>query len=557
MATSGSKSVTVTSWDTLKFSWSESSQSVANNTTTISWKLELIAGSSGRIDSSAKKSWSVTVNGTKYSGTNYIGISNNTTKTLASGTTTITHNSDGTKNFSYAFSQEFAITFSGSYIGTKSGSGTGTLDTIPRKSSLSASNGTLNTAQTLTVTRQATSFTHTITYKCGTASGTIATKSSSTSISWTPPLSLASQNTTGTSVSVVLTITTYSGDTSIGSNTKTISCTIPSSVKPSCTFTLEDTTGIDDIYGSPVQGLSKIKVTVTATQAYGSAIDSCSISIDGKKYSGLTATTGVLTVSGKSTVTATVKDKRGRSGPVSYDMNVQAYSAPAVTAFTAKRCNADGTLNKRGGYIIATFSAKVSSMGSENTAKYQLKYKKSSATSYTTVTLSDVANSYNVSSYSYIFSAEAGSSYNVAIEARDRHNNSTPATRSAKVPTASAILSWRGFKTSNGIEDGIGIGKVPDKANVLQVGWETEFDNVTIQKGNHYCFSSIGAADTDGYILMARITVTATNSDSPITFVFGRRKAAAPMTVHVLFNATADTDPGRASIRYEGDNYLA
>ena len=80
---------------------------------------------------------------------------------------------------------------------------------------------------------------------------------------------------------------------------------------------------------------------------------------------------------------------------------------------------------------------------------------------------------------------------------------------------------------------------------------------MTVQKGNHYCFSSIGEADTDGFILMARITVTATNSDSPISFVFGRRKAAAPMTVHVLFNATADTDPGLASIRYEGDNYLA
>ena len=114
MATSGSKSITVTSWDTLRFSWSETSQSTANNTTTISWKMELIAGSSGRISSTASKSWSVTVNGTKYSGTNTIGISNNATKTLASGSTTIAHNSDGTKTFSYSFTQEIAITFSGS-----------------------------------------------------------------------------------------------------------------------------------------------------------------------------------------------------------------------------------------------------------------------------------------------------------------------------------------------------------------------------------------------------------------------------------------------------------
>ena len=128
MATSGSKSVTVTSWNTLKFSWWENSQSIANNTTTIGWKLELIAGSSGRIDSSASKSWSVTVNGTKYSGTNTVGVSNNATKTLASGTTTIAHNSNGTKSFSYSFSQQFSITFDGTSIGTKSGSGSGTVD---------------------------------------------------------------------------------------------------------------------------------------------------------------------------------------------------------------------------------------------------------------------------------------------------------------------------------------------------------------------------------------------------------------------------------------------
>ena len=139
MATSGSKSVTVTQWDTLKFSWEVTSQSIANNTSTVAWKMELIAGSDGRIDSTTSKSWSVTVNGTTYSGTNTVGIANNTTKTLASGTITIAHNSNGTKTFSYSFSQSFSgISFSGTSLGTKSGSGSGTLPTIARKSSLTA-----------------------------------------------------------------------------------------------------------------------------------------------------------------------------------------------------------------------------------------------------------------------------------------------------------------------------------------------------------------------------------------------------------------------------------
>lgn len=136
MATSGSKSIAVTSYDTLRFNWSRSSYSIENNTSTISWNLQLIAGSYGYISSSASKDWRVSINGQTWSGRNTVGISNNTTKTLASGTAVIAHNADGSKTFSYSFSQEFAITFSGSYIGTKSGSGTGTLDTIPRAATI-------------------------------------------------------------------------------------------------------------------------------------------------------------------------------------------------------------------------------------------------------------------------------------------------------------------------------------------------------------------------------------------------------------------------------------
>ena len=136
MATSGYRDEWVTNYNTLRFSWSRSSYSIVDNTSTISWNLLLISGSYGAISSSASKSWSVTVNGTNYNGTTTVGIGNNTTKTLASGSTTIPHNADGTKNFSYSFSQTFGITFSGSYVGTVNGSSSETLDSIPRKAEI-------------------------------------------------------------------------------------------------------------------------------------------------------------------------------------------------------------------------------------------------------------------------------------------------------------------------------------------------------------------------------------------------------------------------------------
>lgn len=549
MATSGSKSVSVTSWDTLKFSWSEVSQSVESNSTTISWKMELVAGDYGRISATSTCAWEVTVNGTKYSGKVNVGIGNNETKTLASGTTTIAHNSDGTKTFSYSFSQYFGITFSNEWIATVSGSGSGTLDTIARASQPSCITwpehtqnvGYFGDAISIHMNRNSSSFTHTVRYQFGTASGTIAT-GVGTGTTWVIPLSLMDLIPNTTSGSGTIYVDTYNGSTKIGTKSCGFTAKVPDSVKPTCTLALDDIMNIDDVYGSPVKGLSKIKVTVTGKTAYSSPIASYEIVANGVRYTGSTATTGVLNTSGKSTVTAKVTDKRGRVGTVSYDMNVLAYAQPVISALDVRRCNQDGSANEDGAYVKVTFSAAISSMSSKNTALYTLGYKKASASSYTSVSLTALANKYSVTNHEYIFAADAESSYDVTITAADRHKT---VSRSTSASTAFTLIDLH--PSGNGLR----FGGIAEEQNAFQN------DLVFIQKGNQYCFSSIGEASTDGYILMARITVTATNSDTPITFEFSRRKATAPMRVHILFNSTADTDPGLSSIRYEGDNYDA
>ena len=121
MALSGSTSVAVTAYDTLKFNWVQNGQSTVNNLTTINWSLQLISGSAGKIISSTQKAWSVTINGTPYTGTSNVGIENNTSKTLASGQVSIPHNADGSKSFSYSFSQAFNITFAGASVRSRNG----------------------------------------------------------------------------------------------------------------------------------------------------------------------------------------------------------------------------------------------------------------------------------------------------------------------------------------------------------------------------------------------------------------------------------------------------
>lgn len=467
MALNGSKTVTVTSWDSLVFSWAVTEQFTAGNWSKISWTLKLVATGSGRIDSTAPKDWSVTVNGTKYSGTNSIAIGNNSTITLASGTTQIAHNSDGTKTFAYSFSQEFSIDFDG-WIGTVSGSGSGTLNAIARTSTLTVSNGTLGEAQTLTINRKADSFTHTITYKSGYDTGTIVSKTTATSVSWTPPLDLASRNTTGTSVSVTLTMTTYNGSTAVGTREYDITCYIPASVKPTVTQRLTDVTGVDDIYGSPVQGLSQIKIEVTASTAYSSPIQEYSITANGAQYKGQTATTGFLKTSGGSVVKSTARDARGRTGEVSYTMNVKAYTRPSVTALSVHRCNEDGVENEQGEYIKTSFDAAITNVGGLgiNTAAYKLRYKPTTASEFTEITFSDLAGVYTVTGKVYVFAAASDYSYDVEVEAQDRHHSSVNKTSAS---TAFTIMHFGNDGRS------MGVGKVAEKTNTLQIGLDVEF----------------------------------------------------------------------------------
>ena len=459
MASSGSFNTGGYQGRYLTFSWPEKSQSIADNTTTISWTLK------GAGD--AESGWYYTQNikvvidgKTVFTHTKdkdgQIKLSNGTV--VASGTYTFTHNSVGAKTFTA--SAEAGIY---NWAVNCTGSKTFTLDTIPRKSTLTASNGTLGAAQTLTVTRQASSFTHTITYKCGTASGTICTKSSDTSISWTPPLSLAQQNKTGATVSVTLTITTYNGSTSVGSNTKTITCSIPASVKPSVSVAVSDPLGHAETFGAYVQGQSKLKIVVTASGNQGSTIKSYKVEVDGKTYTTATVETGVIAGTGTLTVKVTVTDSRGRTASSSPTVSVLAYALPKISSLAAFRCDSDGKASSSGAYLAVKFTSAVTSLNSKNTATYTLKYKKSTETSYTTETLSDFAGMHSVSNGVYVFPADPAFSYDITLTVKDAFKSIQ------KAATGSSVKKvWSMLKKAGEIV-GIAINKVAELDGVFDV----------------------------------------------------------------------------------------
>ena len=465
MANGGSFSLTSGGYEYL-VEWKQT-QSIENNTSTITCTHKLICGAGYDLYIGTRSN-TITVDGVTTTWTSpKISTGGNTTLTLGTTTHTVAHDSQGAKTVSMTAVFNVQATINGSYRAKWETSTTVALDTIPRKSTISASSGTLGTAQTLTVSRKYSGFTHTVTYKCGSASGTICEKSSSTSLTWTPPLDLARQNTTGASVSIVLTITTYNGSTSIGSNTTTFTCAIPASVEPSLSVSVTDVSGCFDKYGKYVQGKSSLRVVLSAAGELGSTIKSYTTHVDGSTYTAAEFTTAALkAVVGSVSVNASVTDSRGRVAVVNQDLTVLRYSTPMITALAVHRCDADGTENGQGEYVEVTFSGSVTPLDDKNSAAYTLRYKKTTATEWTETPLGDYAGQYTVARASVIFLADTGSSYDVAVVAADDLGASTLAT---VVSTGFTLMHWGADGTS------MGFGKVAEIPNLLDFGLPTRF----------------------------------------------------------------------------------
>lgn len=395
--------------------------------------MELISNG-GNIVSSADKSWSVTVNGTKYSGSNSVALSVNATKTLASGSTTIGHNSDGTKTFSYSFSQQFDITYDGSKVGTKSGSGSGTLNTIARASSVSGGSGTIGSATTINVTRASSSFTHTLTYSFGSLSGTIAT-GVGTSTSWTIPTSFYAQIPNAKSGTGTITCTTYNGSTNIGSKTCSFTASVSSSSAPSLSVSIVDTdstcTSLTGDSSKLIKYYSDAKVTLSASGKNSASISSYSISGGGGSSTSSSATINNVT---NNSFTCKTTDSRGYTTTVT--------STPSMVNYVKLTCalnNAniltDGVMTVRatGNYFNGSFGA------TSNSLTVQFRYKLTGGSYSGWITMS---NTYDGSKYNASHSLSGFDymkTYVIQLRAYDKLATVTTAEKSVK---SLPIMDW-------------------------------------------------------------------------------------------------------------------
>lgn len=349
--------------------WSVREQDAARNKTVILWSCGLHPEE--QYYTNAIRMSAVVINGrTVYSGGTYSDITDYREETFASGTMEIDHESDGSKTFTVS-------AFSGWLYGNgdyNAPAQSFELPTIPRATVPSMGAATIGEEVTIILPRASSTFTHTLTYSFGSASGTIGS-ALGTSAVWRLPESLAAQIPNDPGGTGTLTCVTYSGSTMIGSKTIAFTASVPGSMKPAltpgwATVTYDNSGTKASAIRAWVQGYSKARAEfddsrITCKQ--GASVRGYSITYLGKTVSESPYRTE--TIGGTAaTVRCTVTDSRGLSAYEDFEIAIHPYAPPALTGARLYRADGDGAASDSGTHIAGRATANYSSIGGENAA---------------------------------------------------------------------------------------------------------------------------------------------------------------------------------------------
>lgn len=324
----------------------QESQSIANNTSTVYYRLYIQGkGGYGFWNNYHTGKTSVVINGsTVHSQTGRdFDIRNGGTQQLASGTTIVKHNEDGTKSFSFS-----ASLWSSKATGSISGSFT--LSKIPRASSFNLQNtsGTNissiyagNTVK-IAINKKVSSFTHTIKLSYSGTGETVANKTTSSSVNWSNSEKVMTnymQNLK--SMNLTFTLETYDGSTRIGTSSKNLTLNVPNSASPtinSVNVTEANQNKINIIGSSPFyQLLSDLNVVTNASGKYGASIKNISVNLGNLSKSGSNVILDNVNLKGDQNIKVTVQDSRGFSASTTKTINLSPYNLPNISFFNAYR----------------------------------------------------------------------------------------------------------------------------------------------------------------------------------------------------------------------------
>lgn len=218
-----------------------------------------------------------------------------------------------------------------------------------------------------------------------------------------------------------------------------------------------------------------------------------------------------------------------------------AYISPRITNFTADRCNASGTVIDDGSYASVKFNWATD----KSVTLIKIEWKSSTASTYTSTTVSASGTSGSVSKVIGSGSLDTEQTYDVRVTVTDSLGSSS----SEKIlPLMTYAIDVR----SGG--KGIAFGK-PAVTDGFNVAWKSTFDD-TIKHNGMYVHGVSNGQTISGYLKIARFTITTEWQNSPIKMVIAQRGLNGTCTIYITFSNASPASSSVSHFTYEGDeNY--
>lgn len=425
----------------------ETSTSVANNTSSVSWSLVLYSINANF--TSWDVSRSVVINGSSVlSQRKRETISRGGSLTLGSGSTTVPHNADGTKTLSCSAS----ISATGaSYLpGSMGVSGSMGLTKIARATQPSAAGADLGQEITINLPRATSNFTHRISYEWSGKSGVLAS-GVGTSYKWTVPLSFVADIPNSSQQNLVIVCDTYNGSSYIGTKRAYVSMKVPASIVPKIDSIAvsEAVSKVKSNFTKYIRGMSQASVAVEASGVYGSTIKGYLVELDGVSYTSKAFTSNVIQGDGSLPLKVTVTDSRGRSASKTRVLNVHPYITPIITA---------ADISQSGSTTYLRVKGSVDSVADENTKTLSIRYKPISGSNWESV--ETTPGTWSFDNLVELRSMDSTVTYQIVAELRDKINAAVFTTSTGK-PVISRLAGGKGvtlFKEAE--EEGFWVGNI-------------------------------------------------------------------------------------------------
>ena len=298
---------------------------------------------------------------------------------IADETFSVAHGADGKKTVRIAAGWVFNGTYNGHYIGTLEVSGDAVLDKIERASDFSCPETiTVGEPFELAVRPASLSFTHRVILASGGASWS-GSVTSGTSLTVTPPASLADGITSSSSAAGTVKVETYKGSVKIGETSKNVTFRVPERAPflPGFTLNFISSSSSALVTSESIVCADITEGTVTVTNvaaAHSATVSQVRVTYGAKSAAGATLAVGKLTA-GDFTYSATVTDSRGFSVTKSASVTVLPYGAPRVENAAVTRCGLTGADDDEGTYFKVLADSVCSDLGGLNSASMTLTVK--------------------------------------------------------------------------------------------------------------------------------------------------------------------------------------